>query len=543
MAYESRHPASNLNGTSSSGLDGPLLLLFAVLLTSMAAGAGWGIRGQYGHETGAMIAGVLAALTLVLLFVPRAVSMNGARAAAMMAAAIGIGGSMTYGQTVGLTHDREIIGNMEAWCWGMLGLFVKGGVWIGFGGFFLGIGLSGKRYRALEMTLMLAAAMGLYFLGVWLINSPFDPFNPDNPVLPGFYFSDHWDFEPERFEAGLIKPRWETFGGYWTALIGLALYARLFRGDKLALRMAVVGVIGGGLGFPGGQCTQSANAWHPEWFGEDGVLGFGSALFRSFNWWNVMETTFGAIWGAVMGFGLWLNRHLIEVSEPDDHVSLSPPVEMLLAVMYLSLMLVGDFGYLNFEKLPISEFEYATSHPFEFASYWFVEIGILMVSLPLIGIAGGRIWPYLMLIVLIAVPICGKTLRAVGFNPDPMSMISDTGVAWFCLVQVPLAWAVVIAAWMIQKSQQHTTARFAAVALIFSTLLYLGLNTVFFGFPRLLDPLEEWGGRHPNQLFFTVSSVFLILASVVTLITSSGHTNVQYDQASGGVPESSDVSD
>ena len=49
----------------------------------MAAGTGWGIRGQYGHETGAMIAGVLAALTLVLLFVPRAVSMNGARAAAM----------------------------------------------------------------------------------------------------------------------------------------------------------------------------------------------------------------------------------------------------------------------------------------------------------------------------------------------------------------------------------------------------------------------------------------------------------------------------
>jgi hypothetical protein len=147
----------------------------------------------------------------------------------------------------------------------MLGLFLKGGVWIGFGGLYLGLGLGGKRYGALEMTLMLAAAMGLYFLGVWLINSPFDPFDKDNPVLPTLYFSDHWHFELERFEAGLIKPRWESFGGYWMALIGLALYSRLFRGDKLALRMAIVGVIAGGLGFSGGQCTQSAHAWHPEW--------------------------------------------------------------------------------------------------------------------------------------------------------------------------------------------------------------------------------------------------------------------------------------
>ena len=34
----------------------------AMLLTAMAGGMGWGIRGQYGHETGAMIAGVLVAV-------------------------------------------------------------------------------------------------------------------------------------------------------------------------------------------------------------------------------------------------------------------------------------------------------------------------------------------------------------------------------------------------------------------------------------------------------------------------------------------------
>ncbi len=33
-----------------------------------AGGLGWGIRGQYGHETGAMIAGLLVGLVLTLIF-------------------------------------------------------------------------------------------------------------------------------------------------------------------------------------------------------------------------------------------------------------------------------------------------------------------------------------------------------------------------------------------------------------------------------------------------------------------------------------------
>ena len=37
-----------------------------------------------------------------------------------------------------------------------------------------------------------------------------------------------------------------------------------------------------------------------------------------FNWWNIMETTFGTVMGAVLGLGLWLNRRRVAVSsEPD----------------------------------------------------------------------------------------------------------------------------------------------------------------------------------------------------------------------------------
>ena len=54
-----------------------------VLFAAMAGGMAWGIRGQYGHEIGAMIAGLLVSLTLVFLLCPNASSLNVARAVAL----------------------------------------------------------------------------------------------------------------------------------------------------------------------------------------------------------------------------------------------------------------------------------------------------------------------------------------------------------------------------------------------------------------------------------------------------------------------------
>ncbi len=73
----------------------------AMLFTALAGGLGWGIRGQYGHETGAMLAGLLVALVLVYLFGYQLSSLSAARAVALATVAIGFGGSMTYGQTLG----------------------------------------------------------------------------------------------------------------------------------------------------------------------------------------------------------------------------------------------------------------------------------------------------------------------------------------------------------------------------------------------------------------------------------------------------------
>jgi MFS family permease len=250
---------ANMNSPSESPHQTELSfwsIVQAVVIVSMAAGLGWGIRGQYGHESGAMIAGALASLSLILFFTPNATSLAAARAAAMMTVGIGIGGTMTYGQTVGLTHDQELVGNWEALRWGMIGLATKGGLWIGFAGTFLGMGLGAVKYRPWEMLGLMLALIGALFLGKWLLNTPFDP---ANRVLPWIYFSDSWYFEPDKTD---LKPRPEIWGGLAVALATLLAYTVTVRRDWMSLRMGITGLIGGGIGFPFGQSIQAYLAWN-----------------------------------------------------------------------------------------------------------------------------------------------------------------------------------------------------------------------------------------------------------------------------------------
>ena len=487
------------------------LAVLAIGLTAMAAGTGWGIRGQYGHETGAMIAGTMASLTLVMLFVPRASSLTALRAAAMMTAAIGIGGSMTYGQTVGLTHDHEIVGDVAAWRWGMLGLFVKGGVWIGFGGVLLGMGLSGKRYRPFEMLLLMAALIALMFVGIRYINGPYDP---DHRILPQFYFSDSWDFEPDKAD---LTPRRETWGGYWLALVALLAYARIIKGDRLALRLGLIAIVAGGLGFAGGQCTQSLHAWHPEIFAEDGRLGFAHDYTKYFNWWNVMETTFGFIWGAILALGVYLNRHLIEVGRSDDElVSIPYPLEIILCAAHIGLVILGEFHLIPIEQnLDDGIPQVTASNIVPIAGYVYTEYGLILAAIPLICIVGGRLWPYLMLMTVVAVPICGKTLNALCTQEGSKYSMRE---GWIWFVGIPLAVCFAVGVGLILRSQaRQSGGRAAAVALMFTTLLYFGLNTVFFDFAW---PWLEWTSRTPNQTVFMISSACLVIAAVISYLVA-----------------------
>lgn len=437
-----------------------------LLCGALAGGLGWGIRGQYGHETGAMIAGLLVGLALTRLLCPGAPAVPVLRAVAWGTVAIGFGGSMTYGQTVGLTHDPELVGNWAALRWGMLGLSIKGGLWIGFAGLFLGMGLGGVRYRTRDVLVALLGALALCALGIRLLNEPYDP---AQHILPRIYFSDDWRWEP----GATLKPRREVWGGFLFALAGLLAYTR-WRRDPLAVRLALWGILGGAVGFPLGQSLQAFHAWNLDYFHSGGWAKIDPLI----NWWNFMETTFGATMGAALGAGLWFNRNRIRLADATG-APLSPVLEWSLLGVHVALLSLEEF----------------TDSKFGAAVY---DFGLLLGFLPVLLIAQGRCSPLLLMLPITALPIAGKTLRQLAYEETLFSR----PLGWMVLVLVPLALTV----WAALRWQRRSEAAGATAdavlrpALLLAVWLYFGLNYAFFQFPW---PWSPWTARTPNAIIYT----------------------------------------
>jgi hypothetical protein len=454
----------------------------AVLFTALAGGMGWGIRGQYGHELGAMIPGVLVSLTLVLLLCPKASSRQVVLAVAWGTVAMGFGGNMTYGQTLGLTQNAPVIGNWEALRWGLLGTTIKGALWIGFAGLFLGMGLGGKRYRPLEMLVLMFAAVSLYFLGIALFNAPHDP---DNRILPSLYFSASWYWEPSAGQE--LEPRPECWGGLLVALAALMAYTGFRRKDGLAVRMALWGLLGGGLGFTIGQCFQSYHAWNPAVFDR----GIWVNLDPHMNWWNVMETVFGTIMGAALGLGLWTHRKRINLLTPTDRDYMPVPLEWLLLGSHV--ILVVNFEYVGTPAVD--------------ALY---DIGLILGIIPIVIIASGRWAPYFMVLPVTLLPIAGDTIQELILRDGAAPL--DFGL-WFYLV-VPLTIATLAAVWFTRQAQEGQTARgFTSRALLLTAWIYFLLNFAEFRYPW---PWAEWTGRTPSGIVFTLCVLALTALALTT---------------------------
>jgi len=287
-----------------------------VLLPALAMGLGWGIRGQFGHETGAMVPGALVGLALAAVSHREPALHAALRLGAVGALACSLGGLMTYGQTIGLVQGRTR--RRTRW-WGLLGLAVKGSVWIGLTGAFIGMAAGGRGYSLGEVGGLCVALAGVAWIGVRLLNRPHDP--PD--ALPAIYFSSRDD----------ARPRPEFWGGLWLALAALLVYL-MVRGDRAAVGLALWGLLGGGLGFALGECLQ---AWGMH------RAPFGARVQRWMDWWKVMEVSFGLLGGAGLGLG-WLlfgpDPSLRPYLDPTVH----PAVEMLLLAAWITWLVVAERG-------------------------------------------------------------------------------------------------------------------------------------------------------------------------------------------------------
>lgn len=473
-----RHQAGTGTTKSRGGAAPPLWL--ALLLGALAGGMGWGIRGQYGHETGAMIAGVLIGFVVIVLFCREWKSLDAARVVALVAIGISFGGSMTYGQTVGLTHDREILGNWPALRWGMLGLFIKGGVWFGFAGAFLGMGLGRQRYRARETFLIFAGLVALFFLGVYLINQPFDP---AQRKLPSIYFSDDWHWEPEKPD---LKPRFECWGGLLTALLGLGIYFALIKRDRLARNLTVCGFLAGAVGFPIGQSVQAFHAWNPDAFD----MAWFASIYPHMNWWNLMEIVFGAVAGCGLLFGVWLHRDAIAVGGSDPEVSIAPRFDFVLVVVHAIALVASGL-------LSLGSFDAVT------------DLGLTMGILPAVGVLCGRWWPYVLAFPLVALPIAGKTLRHMAYRNEHLDVLTG----WVLLVVLPLSVLAGLALLFESRGRRgETGGAFGARGLVIATWFYFAINFVFFEFPW---PWSAMTSRSPSAWILFVCALGLTFGALV----------------------------
>lgn len=435
---------------------------------------GWGIRGQYGHQTGAMIAGVLVGLVYVLHVIPRRSSLVGARAVALLTLGISVGGSMTYGQTLGLTQDAALIGNWHALSWGLLGVFLKGGVWIGLGGLLLGIALGPIRYPPAELALMLMFAIFARFAGLALLNEPFDPASQE---LPWIYFSADWYWQPHVE----LKPRRELWGGLWLALVSLSIYVRVVRQDRLAFRLACWATMAGGVGFALGQGIQAFHAWNQTWF-QTGPL---ATIEPFMNWWNMMEISFGATWAGILAVGVWLHQDWIKGKEDAPDCELTFRQELSLLLTHLAAILVWSF----YSFSPLDNF---------------AVIGFTMILLPVVATSMGRYWPFWVSLPIVLLPIAGKTLKQVTLQSE----LIPGYLSWPLVAALPVVGALLLSAYLAKHACEHSAAHFAKCTLLFTTWVYFAMNFAFFEFPW---PWQAWTVRTPSAIIFAFCAAGLSL--------------------------------
>ncbi len=218
----------------------------------LAIAVGWGIRGQFGHERGAMIPGVLGALAVAL------VTCDGRKlnrvAALGVAGGLGmaIGGAMSYGSIAGSLGKP----GFHLIC--TILLLFKGALWGGFAGGVFGMMLGNTSYG---------------WKDVWVA-----------PVLIALYLLTA-SFLP----AGGLSGGDGTWGMTLSLLLFLA-WLRFVKRDRAALLFAVCSAAGFGFGFPFG-------SW---------LCVFGERTGIPIDWWKVAEMSWGLCGGLSWGLAAYV---------------------------------------------------------------------------------------------------------------------------------------------------------------------------------------------------------------------------------------------
>jgi hypothetical protein len=293
--------------------------LARLLLAALAMSFGWGFRGDYGHEAGAMVPGALVALAVCLLS-GREDWWERAPLIAMLGA-IGwaLGGQMSYGKIIGYTAHSSL----PDVTYGYGCLLVIGALWGGIGGGILALGLTRARSELERFASPLVAIyvtwLALDFSGVTEALSSRWPLNDTDWVAAAsalivsaiglragarsreafgliFWLATGWWLGLAVLTLGLGLRMTPPRGDNWAGCVGLAaaLVSYLWRTrNRAALMFAAWSALAGGIGFALG------DFWNMLGRAQWGPVGSYESLHR-LDYWKWMEQFFGL----AMGFGV-----------------------------------------------------------------------------------------------------------------------------------------------------------------------------------------------------------------------------------------------
>jgi hypothetical protein len=253
-------------------------LLPSMLLTAMALGTGWAIRGSFGHEQGAAWAGAIGALAIILVAKRQDWYQRFLAAGFAAAAGYGVTGIISYGKVVGYGAGIDF-GNVY---YGFLMLFVIGALFGWLGGGLFALALEDRKSKPVNwpalIVEMTCGGLIVYF------------------------------FLVREFEWLMTPPRGEE----WAACLGMGLalswycYRQEFRAP---LRVAFFSAIGAGFGFAFGNFLQ--------------VMGR-SAAITGLNLWNVMEYSIGFCGGLGLAYGVFTSQWSAEENPVEKKSVLTP---------------------------------------------------------------------------------------------------------------------------------------------------------------------------------------------------------------------------
>ena len=247
-------------------------LLLPILLVGIAFATAWAIRGQFGHEPGAAMAGIIGGAALLLASGRK--EWYNKMLPVIAASAIGWGttGMISYGMVVGYCRAGDFLNST----YGFLSLFVIGGLFGLIGGGLVGLTLNSTPSNRVKWPSLIAemAAGGLI----------------------GYFFLI------EQAELLMTPPRSEA----WAVCLGggvAMLWHMVRNGYSSALRVAFYAMLGAGFGFSFGNFLQNA----------------GSYFELHFNFWNVMEYNIGFWGGSGMAYGVFTSQWPVDNEAPKKY--------------------------------------------------------------------------------------------------------------------------------------------------------------------------------------------------------------------------------